>query len=319
MRQFYPVLIVFSLLASACKKEKIDLVWEEQISNADYRISDVHFWNENEGVAIGGDSWYFGLELYTQDGGHTWASDSLTGKLLHDLHYSPDSTLFATGIDGYLYSLKPGGNESWQFYRLQTYAELRGSAFFSDGTGILVGGSSYKDGVIVPVRAFNPSDTTLIMSNELNAVAIPDPDGQVAFAVGFGALLKTTDRGFTWSPVSTENDHYRSICFPSPAVGYIVGYSGTILKTTDGGTTWEHLRRGGQALVSDQPFRRVSFLDNELGFISGDAGTLWMTEDGGASWKIFDNLPSYDFFGLHLMENKGWLTGSKGEIIHFLF
>ncbi|MCB0641305.1 MAG: hypothetical protein KDC44_06680 [Phaeodactylibacter sp.] len=308
--------LAFCLLS--CSKEKIQLLWEEQVSNTTYRITDVFFWSDQEGVAVGGDSYYYGLELRTFNGGQDWVADSMTGKVVNDLSVRLDSSVLATGIDGYLYR-REQGDDGWDFFRLRTYKELRGSAFFEDNTGVLVGGSSFREGVIVQLLQYNSNDTTLEVDHELNDVAIPDPAGSTAFAVGFGALLKTTDRGLSWTPIETEGDHFRSICFPSPSVGYVVGYSGTILKTTDGGQSWDALRRGGAALVSDYPFRRVQFVTEELGFITGDGGTLWMTEDGAAHWQLVDNLPDYDFYGLYVTKKEGWLVGEAGKIIHFIY
>lgn len=317
MRGSFGIIGCFAALCllPACRKEPLALLWEEQSSNTTYQITAIHFEDAEIGTAIGGDSWYYGLQLNTTDGGHTWVPDSLTGKLLYDLHLGPNQTLYSVGVDGYLFSKKQ--ETEWQFYRLPFYDELRGAAFQETGGGILVGGASYKNGIIALLSDVGKVDTSFVFPAELNAVAFPDPGADLAFACGYGVLARSRDAGRTWESLPYDGDHFFSMSFPTARVGYVVGYAGTMLKTEDGGESWQYLRKGGAIWVRDEAFRKVVFQDERTGFITGDHGTLWYTKDGGESWEVAKDLPPYDFFGLCLSGQYGWLAGREGKIIRF--
>ncbi len=76
----------------------------------------------------------------------------------------------------------------------------------------------------------------------------------------------------------TTNDLY-DIHFPTPDIGYAVGYKGTVLKSIDAGETWSPLSIG---IASN--LEAVRFLNADTGFTVGDS-IIFKTTDGGANWS----------------------------------
>ena len=103
-------------------------------------------------------------------------------------------------------------------------------------------------------------------------------DSGTGFVVGdTGTILKSTDAGATWTPLT----------FLDPNQGVAVGDGGTILRTTDGGATWQSIASG----VGDT-LRSVSFTGTN-GICGGDSQDILNSTDAGASWQISQS----GFFG----------------------
>ena len=64
----------------------------------------------------------------------------------------------------------------------------------------------------------------------------PSPGGQYTTALG-GSLLRTTDGGLTWSPVTSAPADPQSACFGNADDGYL-GTPSRIWRTSDGGQHW---------------------------------------------------------------------------------
>jgi photosystem II stability/assembly factor-like uncharacterized protein len=109
--------------------------------------------------------------------------------------------------------------------------------------------------------------------------------GQSVTYNGLGIMLKTTDGGDTWTPLTEPGiDGVERFSFPTLTTGYTAGWTDDIMKTTDGGQTWTNL-----SVVSDvYYYASIEFKDENNGIVlvnmnSTDAKTLY-TSDGGATW-----------------------------------
>ena len=73
-----------------------------------------------------------------------------------------------------------------------------------------------------------------------------------------GALLRSTDDGLTWKPITSGTDGVLRKPFVEPGTGHllIAGSQGTLLRSTDGGRTWArldtHTARHFNSLASDK-------------------------------------------------------------------
>src|SRR5205085_7159847 len=116
-------------------------------------------------------------------------------------------------------------------------------------------------------------------SNLTGAIVL---DSGTAFVVGdTGTILKSTDAGATWTPLTSGTSMaLHGIYFFDPNEGIAVGDSGTILRTTDGGAAWQSVTSG----VVDT-LRSVSF-NGVNGICGGDSQTILYSGDSGASWQI---------------------------------
>ncbi|MBK7174256.1 MAG: hypothetical protein IPH84_13710 [Bacteroidales bacterium] len=110
-------------------------------------------------------------------------------------------------------------------------------AGFGNGSGIIL---KTTDGGLTWSSSFSGSDyifKSVCFSND-----------STVYAAGGEAILKTIDRGATWSVVNISTNYnvgFNSIMFSDNSTGYVVGWLDAIycirpiiLKTMDAGTTW---------------------------------------------------------------------------------
>jgi photosystem II stability/assembly factor-like uncharacterized protein len=107
-------------------------------------------------------------------------------------------------------------------------------------------------------------------------------DSGTGFVVGdTGTILKTTDLGATWAPLTSGTTRtLHDVYLFDPNQGVTVGDRGLILRTTDGGTNWQRVASG----IGDS-LRSVSF-SGINGICGGDSQTILYSTDSGASWQI---------------------------------
>jgi|GEM_PF-4098915 len=81
----------------------------------------------------------------------------------------------------------------------------------------------------------------------------------------------------------------------SPDTAYACGRGGVLLKTVDRGQTWTVLMIGGESKGSEQNFSRIYFRNSSQGLVLGDSSGLLRTEDGGKSWEkvVSENATTY--------------------------
>lgn len=112
--------------------------------------------------------------------------------------------------------------------------------------------------------------------------------------------------------VSNTNEILTSVHFPTPEVGYVVGFSGTILKTTDGGSTWQT-----QNFLPSEDWLSVYFTSIDVGYISSGIGKIYKTTDGGNNWtNIYTGQPNKFLTGIKFIDdNHGFIIGAGGTFI----
>jgi photosystem II stability/assembly factor-like uncharacterized protein len=148
----------------------------------------------------------------------------------------------------------------------------------------------------------------LSTSNDLNSIIFTNSN--TGYAVGeYGAIIKTTDGGITWSTLSsgTPSDLI-SVFFPDVNTGYAVGENGAVIKTTDGGITWTTLSSGTNASLNS-----VFFTDNNTGYAVGDIehfrAIILKTTDGGGTWAS-DTILTRTLLSVYFIDkNTGYSVG----------
>jgi photosystem II stability/assembly factor-like uncharacterized protein len=323
MKNILIVLKIVALIAlfSACKKDTIQVEWTQKTVKSDYDWRGIQFFDAKNGVVVGGKTWSAGYALRTKDGGETWQTDSVQGWCLYALNSdskpknTEGSPVYTIGISGQIYELKKKdtafariGSPYWRWFQ---DVAVRG------GRGVTVGGQGWAGGYLTAFSIDNWQPQRVdTFPQELESVAFADDSTVVA--VGYGLVLRSTNGGKSWSPLKNlDSDFYKSICFPSEKIGYIVGFGGEILKTTDGGASWSSLESASS--YAPKRFNAVFFIDILRGVICGDDGLMWRTSDGGASWQEAGNLPNVNFHDVFVSNTEGWLVGSGGTIVKFVF
>ncbi len=111
----------------------------------------------------------------------------------------------------------------------------------------------------------------------------------LAFAVGgFGTVLRSTDGGQSWEPLSFDweailNDyvepHLYAVDVSPEGVVTLVGEFELVLRSTDGGTTWDAVHKGEASLLG------IDLRADGVGFAVGQNGVVLQTTDGGLTWS----------------------------------
>jgi photosystem II stability/assembly factor-like uncharacterized protein len=109
----------------------------------------------------------------------------------------------------------------------------------------------------------------------------------LAFAVGgFGTVLRSTDGGDSWEPLSFDweailNDflepHFYAVQITGDGTVTMAGEFGLVMRSTDNGDNWEVAHKGEESIFG-------MHLHGEHGFAVGQDGLLLESTDGGASW-----------------------------------
>jgi len=132
---------------------------------------------------------------------------------------------------------------------------------------------------------------------------------------GNGFLLKTTDKGMTWSQSCYGNagqfsgtlKKFRNRLYTYNNLGYII-------YTTNGGQNWSNV-----SMPPSTGFSGFSVADSNLyfGYNSNSANNLFKSSNGGQNWVFLTNpLTGRSWYEMNFFnENTGFLVGDKSSII----
>lgn len=108
---------------------------------------------------------------------------------------------------------------------------------------------------------------------------------EIGYAVGaYRTILKTTDKGTTWTPMTVPavsgDPKINDINFVGTETGYAVADNGYIFTTTNAGQNWVVNRPANRDLFS------IAWTGVAKGFVVGERGLIMNTTNGGASWDV---------------------------------
>lgn len=165
------------------------------------------------------------------------------------------------------------------------------------------------------------------------------PNGTIVAAGEFGAILRSEDRGKTWSrqPYSSkrpdapeseegsESKHRLSIeeenegaidearltgiRFADDQRGYIVGEFGLVLISEDGGKSWNRQSTDVGILLFD-----VSVVSRDHAVAVGSEGTVIETKDG-TTWKTLESGTREHLYGVSATADRVIVSGAGGTIL----
>jgi photosystem II stability/assembly factor-like uncharacterized protein len=137
-------------------------------------------------------------------------------------------------------------------------------------------------------------------------------NSNIGWAVGLnGTIFKTTNSGNDWLPLDNDfNFHFEKIYFADENNGYMIGKN-YFLKTNDGGVSW----------TSEQPTEHILqtmfFINKDTGWIAGNEGVILKTTDAGSTWE-YQQMNGTDYGTLTSLcfidGNNGWASGSGLDV-----
>ncbi len=304
------------LIAASCQKEKQEFVFTELNSGTSNDLNRIWFTEDMTGYICGGDRYYQGNILKTNDGGATWVEQgSGIDKALYSVFFVNEDTGFIGGYDGKILRTYDAGN-LWSLYQNYWYQPVRDFYMVNEYFGFCCGGNGFKSGFIAHTNEGGNQWQTDTFSMEWRSIYFLDENhGLVA---GYGAIFETLNGGITWQPTPASGDFFQSLYFTNPQTGFSVGYEGTIIKTIDGGKTWEKKRNGNNLLLPKKHFKQIVFRDQTTGYIVGENGCFLKTDDAGESWSEVINTPDVNLNAIFLAEDGGFICGEGGKIFRFL-
>jgi photosystem II stability/assembly factor-like uncharacterized protein len=299
---------------SSCKRDLLELkqAWKLN-SNTTTRLNNIRFLDDSICVIGGGSTFYQSTMLRSADGGYTWAADSSHDipKEMYGMGVAADGSICLSGIDGgVLQSVDKG--KTWQSHRILNWLVLRGGNFFTPDTGIFVSTILQRGSSITRVSAdFKILDERAFLFGLNNLYMVNSTTG---YAIGYGVVMKTTDRGNTWDYLDVKGDNFTAMDIHGSEV-WTCGSAGGIYHTTDAGQHWERLRNGNDISLPRYMLRCLLFTDKLHGWAAGDNGKLIYTNNGGRDWYEYKNFTTDAIRGIALCPNGDiLLCGDEGGI-----
>ncbi len=199
---------------------------------------------------------------YTQDSGQTYIQRLITTANTDFNGYSVNLTL------GFL----PNGVHALTTDSLFVYGS------YSAAPAILFSANQGVSWKLVTLR-----NATSDIFNRIFDISFPG-NGNIGIAVHHGEILRSTNRGQTWTPVAFSAGMER-LSFPSSSTGYVIGGS-SMLKSINGGSTWSVLSN----LPAGSDYNNVSFVTSNLGYVTESiTNQVFCTTNGGITWKKMNN------------------------------
>ena len=270
-----------------------------------FKLKKVTFTSSTVGYIIGD----MGFVIRSTDGGATWnLLDPVyySGDLI-DMRFTDANNGFILSRDGveqsFILKTTDGGN-SWH-YNHSAFSGLTCIAL--NNNDVFFASSRVGD-------ILKSSDKGLTFENLKRGINKPlesafFPDEQTGYVCGsWGAMLKTSDAGYTWDTLTLGGENYRDLYFFTPQKGMVLSMGGLLWKTENGGTYWTT-----QSLDTNNGLISITFTDNLHGYICGNQGKYLSTNDGGETWtaKWFSQ-----YLGLYKVRftsiDTGFMVGYEG-------
>ena len=316
--------------------------WFQQNSGTDYKLNTVIFFDENTGLALGNNSYLWGISIIrTTNGGTNWVIQySDTAYALYAASFINQSTGWAVGYHKYFGAgiIKTTNNGINWFSLNNGIGDiyLYSCYFIDQNTGLIVG----DNGIIY--KTSNGGMNWLIQNNggsyeELYSIYFIDQN--TGWAVGqtmtdiqyYYEILRTINGGTNWtyrsSTGNTNSYKFYKVYFLNNNTGWISYlnhsgsfYYGGLWKSTNGGIDW--YANGGGFTIDNYGLYSFFFVDQITGWTVGgsannnDTGIIMKSTDGGANFYTQKKTPSAYISSIFFINhNIGWAVGENGIIL----
>ncbi len=233
------------------------------------RLNGIACRNEGEAWVVG----TAGTVLYTNNGGTTWTNQQVpTSAELRALATQDDGPVFLAGNGTFLESDDVG--VTWRDLS-DGHTNFRAVAAANDSDTVL---AVSEDGTVWAHDGARLAARTTLAGARAVAVST---DGDTAIVAGHG-LWRSTDRGATWTNLTTNNDlTFDDVRIAADNTAIAVGAGGAIaMIDADGHVLSQHVG------TSDFHTLRISGAGwgDAKSYAAGDDGQVWESSDLGWTW-----------------------------------
>jgi len=313
-RLHYWIFILAFTFFVSCKKDLVHFQKVYQLNTGTTaQLDNVRFINDTLCIAAGGVQFDQSVILRSVDGGYTWSSYSSPDapKEMYGMGISPNGNIYLSGIDGDVLHSKDAG-QTWQFNRINDWLVYKGGVFPTPDTGIFVSTILQRQCTITRVDSnFNILDEQTFLLG-LNGIYMTSPDN--GFAIGYGTVMKTTNRGNSWSFQDVKGDDFTAMDIHGGEI-WMCGANGGVYHTYNGGTNWSTLRNGNDIALVRYMLRSIVFEDGQNGWACGDNGVMLYSNDGGNHWMEYNKFTANTLRSIALCPNGDLLVaGDAGSL-----
>jgi photosystem II stability/assembly factor-like uncharacterized protein len=308
---FVLLLIVFS----ACKKDRVSVdVVDLSRPQSDYIYSSIAQLGNTFFIA-GGSRWSASsLLLLNADKQLTEISLDVNDqqKALYGVDCLPDGHIAAVGYEGQLYVSDDSG-KSWRIQRQIESKPYQDIAWLTTDSVLIVGGISFNKGFSLKSSTWHQPDIQDFDLRNFEIVDIDHAEKDVYYLAGYGAILKSTNRGRQWDFTAAKNDYFKGMAWINALEGVAVGYAGLILQTKDGGDNWEEISDSG--LPKNRKCLNVDINIQGDCVIAGEQGFMAFKRAGAFSWRTARPFTNNDLKAVKMVNNQEVLVcGTQGAI-----
>lgn len=314
MRLIAYTLLTAGLLLGSCRKDVLEPRKVQQLdSHTTSRLNNIRFLNSQLAIAAGGDLYDRSTILKSVDGGYTWSAYSQPDapKEMRGMGIAPDGTLYLSGVDGNVLVSVDNGS-TWQFRRIDNWQFYQGGVFPTPDTGIFVTSTLQRQCSIVRIDKDFKIIDELSYAFGLNNIYMAGPS--TGYVVGYGAVMKTTDKGRNWVFQEVKGDNFTAMDIHGSEI-WMCGSNGGIFYTADAGEHWQTLRNGNNLSLPHYWLRAIAFRDGKNGWAVGDEGKLIYTNDGGRHWAEYTSFTNSNLRSIAIADNGDLLiAGDAGAL-----
>ena len=246
-----------------------------------------------------------------------------TSVWLHGVDFPSASTGWAVGDGGTIIKTSDTGVH-WIPQASGKTLTLTGVDFLDANNGLACGGKGFSGAIL---RTSNGGTNWTLVDSSTSLISINYVNANLAWAVGPGGIVKSTNGGLTWTrqPLPDSSTVYNSVTFFDADTGWLTGLSfsaaGVLYKSTNKGASWA-METGG--INSYDYIDAIYFADAQHGWMSGYTvpdtvgyGMIKRTTDGGANWTNEPLTTDQELYSVAFASlTEGWACGSSGIILH---
>lgn len=280
------------------------------------KLYDVHFVNQNTGVAVG-DS---GVIVRSIDGGLNW-SISMTNDTVEFKKVTFFDHLHGIAIGSDLYRTTDGGI-TWSPIP-HTNTIFFDVAILNDSSCLISGHPK----ALIKTTDKGSSFGDLIAQTNSHIGLLSFVNENEGYACNYGAgggspTLRTIDGGFSWDTLPSSpstNTVMEAMSFASNSTGFKGGwYNGHLEKTTDSAQSWVDVNYTDSLLIGQIYDFHISASQPNAYYACGWYGEIFKSIDGGNNWFQLNSGVSnttilYGVFFLN--DSVGWVVGTDGTIL----